>query len=283
MVSDAAELRRWSREQLDQLSSQICGGRTIHDRLRIVGTELAQRVLSRTGQKILASLYNTVDSVVIYGSNSEVPWELMCPPPEDEDLLPLLGSMWRTIRWPSDGDVTSLSLALADVQKPAQTMRTVGLGNHDSWRWKTPDDFDGLKGIARLGGTLHLVGRSTTDAFTPLDGSLDLNPQLVRSLGLRGPSSVILSACGEGAAEDLSRLAIAIGLQAGCPVWAPLVMAAQPQIDALDRALAEFVAANPKRSIEDFIADRRAAVPLLSLYACYGVNKPRKKAQYAHA
>jgi hypothetical protein len=276
-VADSKALRAWCVERLGELSALVASGRSVEDRLRIVGTELGKRMLSREGQKTLAALYKTIDTAIVYGGDPEIPWELMCPPPDGDALLPLLGSVWRVVRWPADQEAGDLSLALSDSQAPAAVLRTLGLGTQESWRWEMPESMSGLKDIARMGGTLHVVGHWARDVLRPLHGGTELDAQLIRAFGLAGPSAVILSACGAGAVERSSNLAIAIAMQARCVVWAPLVMIREEDADAIDKDLAAFVRLKPKAPVDDFMVQQRGSRPLLSLYARYGVSKAKRR------
>ena len=276
-VPDSAILRSWCVNRLGELSALVASGRPIKDSLRVVGTELGQRVLSREGQRMLAALYHTIDTVIVYGGDPEIPWELICPPPEGDAILPLLGSVWRVVRWPAAPDTSELSLALTDSRSPSLAVRTLGLNGQEHWRWQMPDDMSGFKAIARMGGTLHVVGHWASDALKPLHGEMELNAQSIRAFGLTGPTAVILSACGAGAVERASNLAIAIAMQARCVVWAPLVMIREEDAEAIDRTLAAFVHATPKASVEEFMVQQRDSMPLLLLYARYGVSGSRRK------
>ncbi len=272
-----AEVVAWSVAALNDLSGVVTTGTSFSDRLRIVGTALAERVFSPDSIAVLASMHKLVDTLVVFSSRAEIPWELIAPPAGKPPLLPMIGDVWRVVRWTADPLLGALKLFVSDHRHAARSLITIGVDPAGStWRHRTPADMGQLTALASTAGTLHLIGHWEGGALVPLDGGCRLDVATVKAFGLYGPSHVIVSACGAGAVEKGANLPIAISMSSGCVVWAPLVMLSEHDALTVDNALMGFVSSNPDEPVESFMRRERDNLPLLKLYVRYGLTQSQE-------
>jgi hypothetical protein len=271
-------LKHWATEQLSLISGRVTAGKPFNDDLRVLGTELCSRALSPDGARKLASAYNLLDTVVLCCNETEIPWELMCPPPTSTGILPSVGDVWRVFRWPADPLDGAVRYRISDPRSPAGSIRTLGLdpgmasnGHIES----TPSNVRDLAEVAAKCDSLHIVGHWENGSLHFTGSDFTLTGELVRAFAIPGARNVIISSCGAGAIEKSSSLPVALSLRSNGRriVWSPIVQIRAQDAFEIDAYLSSFANAYPNVPMEEIIRDGRTTLPLLSLYVRYGLSR----------
>jgi AAA ATPase-like protein len=272
---DAEQLRKWSRGALAEISDIVTQGKSFDADVRTVGVELCRRVCGPGGAEILASRYRLIDTLVIFTKHLDIPWEWLCIPPRrgEPDLLPI-GKQWRVVRWPWDRiHGTALTFTNGFGEPPVERFGTIGIapGGRPGWRIPIPTALPKFRASGARHDALHIVGHWDGDRQALELGRLTIKADTARTFAPVGPRHIILSACDVATTEQSANVAIALAETAACTSWAPLVKIRRDDALAFDRELASYLQSANQSGIDGFMRARNVAMPLLSLYARYGI------------
>jgi hypothetical protein len=277
VVKDPSTVQTWSKGRLNDVFMATASGLAVTDRLRTIGTELARRVMSPDGHNLLASYYGQVDTVILATNQTDIPWELMCPPPDAGDLLPLMCQQWRVLRWPANPLMGALCYQVADPRGMLGRLLSIGLpvAPDTPWRIAAPNDLQELRSVIARCDTLHLVGHWENGALHIAGTSMTLDAEMVRAYGLAGPKSVFLSSCATGAEVLDANMALAftVNQHAKRVVWSPLVTILESAAEEVDLMLATYQE-NEELLVEEIVRKEMSSNPLLNLYVRYGLSRP---------
>lgn len=266
----------WARGELAEISDIVTSGRSFGPAVRTVGVELCRRVCGSTGAEILASRYQLIDTLVIFTKHLDIPWEWLCiPPKRGEPDLPSIGQQWRVVRWPWDRiQGTALTLTAGFADGPVEKLGTIGIapGGRPKWRIPIPTALPRFRTAAERHDALHIVAHWDSERNAlDLGHRLSIRADSARTYAPIGPRHIIVSACDVATTEQSVNVAIAFSETAGCTAWAPLVKIRRDDALALDRDLAAYLQTPEQDGIDGFMRGNSAALPLLSLYARYGI------------
>lgn len=268
-----------SKAYLREVGDIITGGSSagvIRDAIRIAGTDLALRLLSKEGQNRLASLMGQLDTVVLHSVSNCIPWEWICPEPAAGALYPCIGDVWRIIRWPP-GRYDGALLALMEQRMPGLPLATVGadkgVAGFDARR---PNSMSELRDVLRPAQSAHLIGHMPSSdpsesAALEIGAQLRITSAAVRAVPLN-VQSVLLSACGAGSMQSDESLPIAISLASNCVTWSPLVKVTESQALAIDAEMRNYLASHPGAGLDEFMRESRRDNPVLDVYVRYGLR-----------
>ena len=272
------KLRTWAVDQLDLISSLITEGQPFSDYLRAIGTELCNLALSPDGTRKLASSLNLIDTIVFCCNETEIPWELLCPPPTETETLPSIGDAWRVFRWPTDPADGAVKYMVCDPRARSGSLRTIGLSKSDfngKHLASPPRSIHEIAQVAADCDSLHLVGHWDDGKLKFRDTNFRLDASLVRAFPIPGARSVVLSSCGAGAVDKSASLPIALSLRSRGKrvVWSPMVKLREEDAQQIDSYLFSFMESYPDVPLEELIREGRKTLPLLALYVRYGLSR----------
>jgi hypothetical protein len=271
-------LRSWAREQLETISALIAAGEDFQDHLRAIGTEFCDRALSADGARKLASSYGLLDTIVLCCNEPEIPWELLCPPPTETEMLPSIGDTWRVFRWPTDPIGGAIKYQISDPRARAGTLRTLGISTEAGGNGHVSPPPESLKDVANVlsaSDSVHLIGHWDEGRLS-FDGSrYKLDAQFVRSTPMPGARNVVISSCGAGAVDKSANLPIALSSKSSGKrvVWSPIVKIREQDALQIDSYLSSFSKAYPDMPMEQLMREGRSTLPILALYVRYGLSR----------
>ncbi len=272
-------LKNISQEIIEKVNTLVIANKLSREDLKIFGTKLAKISLTREGQNILASHYNSIKHLIIFSSEKDifVPWEWIRPQPTENHMhVEMIGTVWNTMRWPvtSSSDVISGILRLSDNLETKEMLPLITISDkfetNKNWRKSPPEFIGDLLALLRKYETVHIIGHYVDDDGSIQLGGININVDLIDGYPFFGPKNIILTGCSAGKEIMDKNIPVAIAKQKNTIAWAPISAITMNQAEFIDTELEKYLRNQKNSKLEKFFKIKRTENPIYCLYVRYG-------------